>query len=250
MKALCRAVVVGCAAAFLLAGAARAETVDVALVLAADVSRSIDDEEFALQRDGYAAALTDPRVLQAIQSGVNGAVAICYVEWASPDQQEVVVDWTIVRDGEGAAAAADKLRTAPRSFLGRTAIGAAIEFALGKLAASGVTATRRVIDVSGDGTNNAGTPVTAARDRAVAAGVTVNGLAIINEHANYGYVAHTQPPGGLPAYYRANVIGGPGAFLLTVESFDSFGEAVRDKIVSEISGVPPDAAFAGDLRSR
>ncbi|HZT50818.1 MAG TPA: DUF1194 domain-containing protein, partial [Stellaceae bacterium] len=172
MKALCRAVVVGCAAAFLLAGAARAETVDVALVLAADVSRSIDDEEFALQRDGYAAALTDPRVLQAIQSGVNGAVAICYVEWASPDQQEVVVDWTIVRDGEGAAAAADKLRTAPRSFLGRTAIGAAIEFALGKLAASGVTATRRVIDVSGDGTNNAGTPVTAARDRAVAAGVT------------------------------------------------------------------------------
>ena len=150
--------------AFLLSGAvaARAETVDVALVLAADVSRSIDTDEFHLQRQGYAAALTSPSVLQAIHAGAHGAIAVSFVEWSGADEQAVVVDWAVIRDAEGAAAFADKLRDAPRSFVGRTSISAGLDFAMGRLKASGVAADRKVIDVSGDGTNNAGRPVTEA----------------------------------------------------------------------------------------
>jgi hypothetical protein len=229
------AVVVGC-----LMGSppARAETVDVALVFAADVSRSVDDDEFKLQRQGYAAAVTNPRVLQAIAAGPHGAVAICFIEWSGPEEQQVVAEWTVVRDGESAGAFAATLLSAPRSFVGRTSISAAIDFSRAYLAKAGVASERRVIDVSGDGTNNSGRPVLDARDEAVTAGITINGLAIINEHPNPGYFAHTQPPEGLPEYYRQNVIGGPGAFLLVVQDFSTFGDAITNKLVSEIATMP------------
>jgi len=219
------------------AAVARAETVDLALVLAADVSRSIDDDEFKLQREGYAAAVTDQRVLSAIAAGQYGAIAICFVEWSGPDEQQVVADWTVIRDGESAASFATTLIDAPRSFVGRTSISAAIDFSRAYFTKSGVAYERRVIDVSGDGTNNSGRPVLDARDEAVAAGITINGLAIINQKPNPGYFAHTQPPEGLPEYYRQNVTGGPGAFLLVVQDFSTFGEAMTQKLISEIAAI-------------
>lgn len=215
--------------------AARAEKVDLLLVLAADVSRSIDETEFNLQRKGYAAAMTDPRVLRAIAGGVYHAVGVTFVEWSGATDQSVVVDWSVVRDEEGAGAVAATMLSAPRSFLGRTSISAAIDFAMSRFPGAPVEADKRVIDVSGDGTNNSGRNVTDARDEAVAQGVTINGLAIINTQANPGYAFHTQPPGGLPKYYQDNVIGGPGAFLLTVENFNTFAEAITRKLVSEIA---------------
>jgi hypothetical protein len=221
-----------------LASGARAEKVDLLLVLAADVSRSIDDGEFNLQRKGYVAAMTDPRVLRAIASAPNHAIAVIFVEWAGAPEQNVVVDWTVIRDEEGAGVVAATMLSAPRSFLGRTSISAAIDFAMERFASAPAEADKRIIDVSGDGTNNSGRAVTEARDQAVSAGVTINGLAIINTQTNPGYAFHTQPPGGLPKYYEENVIGGPGAFLLQVENFDTFAEAVTRKLVSEVAGLP------------
>jgi hypothetical protein len=224
--------------------AARAETVDLLLVLAADVSRSVDEEEFNLQRKGYAQAMTDPRVMRAISGGRHHAIAITFIEWSGAADQNVVVDWTLVRDEEGAAGVAATMLSAPRSFLGRTSISAAIDFAMQRLAAAPDRADKRVIDVSGDGTNNAGRSITEARDEAVAAGVTINGLAIVNSRSTPGYAFHTQPPGGLPKYYEENVIGGPGAFLIHIDNFESFAEAITRKLVSEIAGTPPGSRSA------
>jgi hypothetical protein len=222
-------------------GAARAaEPVDLALVLAVDVSRSIDEQEFQLQRQGYAAAFTSPRVLQAIHSGALGGIAVAYVEWSNDQEQRTVVDWAVIRDGEAAASFAQAILAAPRPFSSRTSISAAIEYGMRELARSGVEASRQIIDVSGDGTNNSGLPVTVARDAAVAAGITINGLAIINERPEGVYAQyHVRPPEGLPEYYRQNVIGGPGSFLLQVEGFDSFADAITHKLISEIAGLPP-----------
>jgi hypothetical protein len=217
---------------------ARAENVDLALVLAADVSRSINDDEFNLQRKGYAAALTDPHVLAAITGGADRAIALTFVEWSGSEEQKIVVDWTIVHDGEDAGVIASAILNAPRSFLSRTSISEAIDFSVAHLATAPVSAERKVIDISGDGTSNAGRSVTEARDEALARGITINGLAIINTQANPGFISHTQPPGGLPEYYRQNVIGGAGAFLLVVENFDTFREAMTRKLVSEIAGLP------------
>ncbi|HZT90126.1 MAG TPA: DUF1194 domain-containing protein [Stellaceae bacterium] len=225
--------------AFLAAsGPARAENVDVLLVLAADVSRSIDEGEFELQRKGYAAAITDPRVLRAISGGPNHAIAVTFVEWAGAGEQNVVVDWTVVRDEEVAQGVAATMLSAPRSFVGRTSISGAIDFAMERLAAASPKSDKRIIDISGDGTSNAGRAVTEARDQAVAQGVTINGLAIINSQTNPGYAFHTHPPGGLPNYYRDNVIGGAGSFLLVVEDFKTFSDAMANKLVNEIAELP------------
>ena len=175
-----------------------ADDVDLALVLVTDVSRSIDDSEFALEKDGYAAAFTSEQVISAIKAGPLGSIAVSYVEFASGFEVKTVLDWTVIRDADSARAFVEKLTAAPRSFWGRTAIGAGIDHAVGLLAESGVNATRRTIDVCGDGTNNAGREVSAARDDAVSAGITINGLAIINEHPVSWSFAHVQPPGGLP----------------------------------------------------
>jgi hypothetical protein len=216
----------------------RREPVDAMLVLAADVSRSIDDGEFHLQRKGYAAAVTDPRVLRAIAAGPHHAIAISFIEWAGPEEQRIVIDWTVVRDGEAADGIAATMRSAPRSFVGRTAIGAAIDFAMQRFVVAPVGAAgRRIIDISGDGTSNSGRPVVEARNAAIAAGATINGLAIINNTAGPGYSFHTHPPGGLPKYYRDNVIGGLGAFMLQVENFETFSDAMSHKLVTEIARI-------------
>ena len=166
-------------------GESRAET-DLEVVLAADVSRSIDDGEFELQRKGYAAAVTDPRVLTAIHARANGAIGVCFIEWSGDEEQHVVVDWTEIRDEEDAGTVAATILSAPRSFMGRTSISAAIDFAMARFAAAKWQANRRIIDISGDGTNNSGRPITEARDQAIASGVTINGLAIINDKPNLG----------------------------------------------------------------
>jgi hypothetical protein len=250
MRAMRAGLALGSAVVFLVCApvgpaprsAGAAQAVDVALVLAADVSRSIDDEEFSLQRRGYAAAIGDPRVLDAIRSGAHGAIAITFVEWAGETEQKTVVDWTVVGGAADARKFADAVADAPRSFLGRTAIGAAIDFAHGLIDKSGFAADRRVIDVSGDGTSNQGPPVTGARDAAVGAGVAINGLAIFNQRAaaEGGFLArHTNPPGGLAQYYRENVIGGGGAFVVQIDDFKTFDDAMIRKLVAEISAAPP-----------
>jgi hypothetical protein len=221
-------------AAMTLSLGAGAQNTDLLLVLAADVSRSIDEGEFELQRKGYAAALTDPRVLAAIRGGTNGTVAVCFVEWSGAGEQLVVADWTVIHDEEDAGVVAAAILAAPRSFMGRNSISGAIDFAMERFAAANPHSNRRIIDVSGDGTNNSGRPVTEARDQAVAEGVTINGLAIVNDRPNPGYAFHTQPPGGLPEWYRQNVIGGPGAFLRVIDDFRSFADAMTNKLVSEI----------------
>ncbi len=185
-------------ACFSVVGEPRSAGVDLEVILAADVSRSIDDGEFDLQRKGYAAALTDPRVLTAIRGRSGAAIGVCFIEWSGDEDQQVVVDWNEIRDEEDAGSVAAAILAAPRSFMGRTSISAAIDFAMAHFATSKWQARRRIIDISGDGTNNSGRPVTEARDQAIARGVTINGLAIINDKPNLGYSAHTQPPGGLP----------------------------------------------------
>lgn len=223
------------AACLCTARAQAAQNVDVALVLVSDVSRSIDDSEFRLEKDGYAAAFTNDAVVTAIRGGPVGAIAVAYVEFAGSSEIRTVLDWAVVHDKASAQDFAHRLAAAPRSFWGRTAISAGIDRALHMLVKSGMTATRRVIDVCGDGTNNAGREVTEARDDALNAGVTINGLAIINDHPVSWTFAHVQPPGGLAHYYRENVTGGPGSFVLEVHDFHSFGEAMTRKLVTEIA---------------
>ena len=220
------------------AASAFADTVDLALVISNDVSRSIDDSEFQLQRQGYAQAMADPKVLAAIRSGRAQAIAVCFTEWSSASQQKVVIDWTIIRDESSAEAWGQAVMAAPRSFAAFTAIGSGIDFAMEQFPKSGVLTDRLVIDVAGDGTNNSGRPVTDARDDAVKAGVTVNGLAIINDHPAMPIYAHVQPPGGLDKYYQDNVIGGTGAFVMVIHDFSTFASAMVSKLVKEIAALP------------
>jgi Protein of unknown function (DUF1194) len=212
-----------------------AEQVDLLLVLAADVSRSIDSEKFQLQRDGYAAAITDPRVLEAIKSGRTGRIGVSFVEWSGLTSQRVVIDWTTISDAESAKNFADRLLEAPRSFADRTSISSAIEFAMAHLARAPFESARHTIDVSGDGTNNSGGEVTQARDAAVAQGATINGLVILSETPLAWNPDHTNPAGGLENYYRNNVIGGPGAFVMAAEGFNSFGRAIVKKMIAEVA---------------
>lgn len=231
---------------FMAAGApARAaENVDLTLVLVSDVSRSIDNAEFRLEKEGYAAAFTSQRVLDAIQGGTVGAIAVAYVEFAGASEVHTVLDWTVIRDSTSAHAFADRLVAAPRSFWGRTSISAGMDQGVQLLAESGFNAPRHVIDVCGDGTNNAGRDITDARDDALKAGVIINGLAIINDHPMAWTYAHVQPPGGLAKYYRDNVTGGPASFVLEVHDFANFGEAMTRKLVTEIAGSMPATRLA------
>ena len=212
-----------------------AETVDLQLVLAADVSRSVDENEFQLQRQGYAAAFQDPRVIRAIRSGKIGKIAVCFFEWSGVLAQRVIVDWTVIADDESAGAFADALLRAPRPFAERTAIGVAIDHAMSLFERSGHESERRTIDVSGDGTNTNGREPAIARADAVAAGVTINGLVILSPEPMPWNPWHTHPPGGLDEYYRQNVVGGPGAFVMVVEDFNSFAFAIANKLIREIA---------------
>jgi hypothetical protein len=210
-----------------------AEPADLLLVLAADVSRSIDRAKFELQRQGYAAAIADPRVLDAIRSGRHRRIAICFVEWSGA--QKLVIDWTEIGDAESAHAFADRLLEAPRSFADRTSISGGIDFAMTQFERAPYEGARRTIDISGDGDNNAGRDVNRARDDAVAKGVIINGLVILTDRPNAFSPQHTNPVGGLEKYYRDNVIGGSSSFVIVAQNFDSFGQAILNKLIAEIA---------------
>lgn len=211
------------------------DNVDLLLVLAADVSRSIDAGKFQLQREGYAAALADPRVLDTIRSGRNGRIGVTFVEWSGVGAQHVVIDWMSVGDAAAAKDFGDRLIEAPRSFADRTSISGAIEFAMNAFAQAPFTSVRHTIDISGDGTNNAGREVGALRDEAVGKGITINGLVILSDNPLSWNPDHTNPPGGLDNYYRNNVVGGPGAFVMVAQNFNSFGEAIINKMIAEVA---------------
>jgi hypothetical protein len=248
MKHAIRAVVALLSLALTLCppAARAAEPVDLLLVLAADVSRSVTEPKFKLQREGAAAAITHPEVVRAIASGPNRRIAVCFLEWATAGQQNVVVDWTVIADADSARSFGGKLVELPRSFSGSTAISHAIDFAVIQLERAPFKAERRVIDVSGDGTNNSGRPVTAARDDALAKGITINGLVILTPLSESFRPEHTNPPGGLEKYFQDNVIGGFGAFTVVAESHESFGRALTKKLIAEIAGLPqPQLAAAG-----
>jgi Protein of unknown function (DUF1194) len=218
-----------------------AEPVDLLLVLAADVSRSVDSQKFQLQREGYAAALANPRVLDAVQSGRRGRIAVLFLEWSGFGNQKVVIDWTLIDGPKTAQAFGDRLLESPRSYADRTSISGGIDAAVAQLARAPFGAERRTIDVSGDGTNNAGRDVGQARDEALALGISINGLVILSETPLPWNPEHTNPPGGLAKYYRDNVTGGAGSFVLEAKDFNSFGEAIVKKMIAEIA----DARYQG-----
>lgn len=213
---------------------AAAAEVDVELVLAADGSGSIDDDELAFQRRGYAEAVLSPEVLNAIAAGVTGAIAIAYVEWGGPTSQHTIVDWTVVRDRASAEDFARALVDRPRAAYGYNSISAAIDYAASKIETNEHRGLRRVIDVSGDGPNIGGRPVTEARDDAVARGIVINALVVQRPG---GMV---RAPGGVPlsVHYERDVIGGPAAFVMIADDRLSFADAVRRKMILEIAGLP------------
>src|SRR5271165_7137211 len=216
-----------------------AERVDLLLVLAADVSGSMDVSKFDLQRSGYAAAFSNSRVIEAIRGGPHGCIAVVFIEWSGILQQKIVMDWTVISNDETARQFGDHILEAPRAFdRNGTSISAGIDFAMTQLDSAPYEARRRVIDVSGDGDNNSGRHVTAARDEAIAKGVTINGLVILTETTSRNST-HTNPPGGLASYYRNNVIGGPGAFVMVAKNSNSFGDVIVKKLIAEIAQAVP-----------
>jgi hypothetical protein len=220
-----------------------AEKVDLLLVLASDVSRSVDAEKFKLQREGYAAAISDKRVLDAITAGRNKRIAVLFLEWSGNGNQKVVIDWTPIDGPKAAQEFGDRLIELPRAFADRTSISGGIDFAVAQFPRAPFSAERHTIDVSGDGTNNAGRDVAQARDEALALGITINGLVILSDRPLPWNPEHTNPPGGLANYYRVNVTGGPGSFVMEAKDFGSFGQAIVKKMIAEIAdattpGVP------------
>lgn len=215
------------------AGPARAETeVDLALVIAVDISFSMDPDEQVLQREGFIQAFRTPIVHDAIRRGAVGRIGVTYVEWAGAADQRVVLPWSIIDGPESAAAFAEGLAAKPTRRASRTSISGAIDFSRRLLATSDLAATRRVIDVSGDGANNQGRPVTTARDEAIENGITVNGLPVMLKAGGYFDLPE------LDTYFRDCVIGGPGAFMVPVKSREQFVEAVKTKIIMEIAERP------------
>jgi hypothetical protein len=210
-----------------------AEPVDMLLVLAVDVSRSIDEDEARLQREGYRAGVSDGRVVEAITRGMLGAIAIAYVEWAGSEYQRLVLPWQRIGGQADANRWAETLAEAPRASLSWTSISGGIDFSRWVLTEAPFEATRRVIDISGDGVNNSGRRVERARDEAVADGIIINGLPIINDRPTFGRA----PPMPLDQYFQQSVIGGLGSFMVVAEDFDAFGTAVRRKLIREIAGL-------------
>jgi hypothetical protein len=210
------------------------DAIDVSLVLAVDVSRSIDEDEARLQREGYRVAVADPVVVAAIRGGMIGAVGIAYVEWAGIEYQRTVIPWRRIATQADADAWGAELAGAARASLSWTSISGAIRHSRQVMAECPWEATRKVIDVSADGVNNSGPPADQQRDAAVAEGITINGLPIINDRPTFGRL----PPVPLDDYFRENVIGGNGHFMIVAEDFESFGVAVKRKLIREIAGLP------------
>ena len=236
------------ALAILLAGtalAAAAEEVDLELVLAADGSGSIDDEELRLQREGYARAVAHPRVLSAIASGFLGKIAIAFIEWGGVESQHTIVDWTVIDGPESAAAFGNKLVAAPREAFSYNSISNAIVYSQNLIETNEYAGLRKIIDVSADAGNIGGVPLSVARAQAIIAGITINGLAISRPGS-------TRPFRGiaLEAHFARDVVGGPGAFVVTVDETISFADAVIKKLVLEIAGTPGTPVQLGDLDGR
>jgi hypothetical protein len=219
--------------------AAGAYEVDLELVLAVDVSYSMDSDELILQREGYISAITSPQVLEAIKEGVYGRIAVVYLEWAGEVTQGVPVPWQIIDGPESAQIFADKLAEAPKMRAYRTSISSALFFAAKLFDKNPYKGPRRVIDISGDGPNNQGHVVTWARDQVVAQGIGINGLPLTLKPPN----AMTLDVTNLEDYYRECVIGGPGAFVIPVKDKARFAEAIRTKLVLEISSREPPPRF-------
>lgn len=241
-----RRMIVGFAALFLATTTATANNeVDVQIVLAVDVSRSMTDRELQIQRRGYAEALRSEAVAKAVESGLLGRVALIYMEWGEQYWQRTIVDWQIVENGADLAAFADQITATFDGTLRRTSISSAIDESVRQIETNGITSRRRVIDISGDGPNNSGPPVTGARDRALAKGIVINGLPLMTREG-MGARFHLDD---LDEYYRHCVIGGPGSFVVPVTDWDEFPEAVRRKLVQELAGIEPariqKAAFSG-----
>lgn len=205
--------------------------VDVALVLAVDISFSMDLDELALQREGYIQALTSPVVLDVIRKGMVGKIAVTYVEWAGVNTRHIIADWTIIEDGASAEAFVQKLREAPIRRARRTSITTAIELSIDRFKEARMRPIRRVIDISGDGPNNEGGFVTRARDLALEAGITINGLPIVIKRR----YASPYDMDTLDEYYRDCVIGGPGAFMVVITERDQFAPAIKQKILRELA---------------
>ena len=204
-------------------------------MLAVDVSQSVDTREGRLQRDGYVRAFTDPRVAQVIRNGQYGRIAVTYVEWAGPGLWQTTVPWHVIANANDAIAFADALDREPVARGAGTSISSAITFASLLFNGNRLASQRRVIDISGDGPNSSGTNVAFARDDAVAAGITINGVAI-----NDREITNFSLP-DLDVYYEECVIGGPGAFVLAADGFESFAEAILRKLILEIADVAPPA---------
>jgi hypothetical protein len=211
-------------------------SVDVELVLAVDVSYSMDLDELALQREGYAHAIISKEFLQALKSGPNGRIAVTYFEWAASNDQKIVIPWRLIDGPETADAVANEIVKTPIRRASRTSISGAINFAMPLFEENPYRGLRRVIDISGDGPNNNGMPVTMARDAAIEKGVVINGLPIMVKEPSYS----TMDIDDLDAYYEDCVIGGAGAFVVTIKSRDKFKEAIRTKLLLEIAGRTPE----------
>ncbi|MEQ8813610.1 MAG: DUF1194 domain-containing protein [Thalassobaculum sp.] len=223
----------------------RAETVDLELVFAADGSGSIDDDELRLQRDGYAAALSDPKVLNAIASGSHGRIAVAYVEWGSPASQHTIVDWRVIAGADDARAFGEALRAAPRAAWGYNSISEAIAYSADLIRGNAFDSDRKVIDVSGDGPQIGGRPLDLIRDMVVAEGVTINALVVANRGVRSG-------PRGEPLdeHYRNDVIGGIGAFVVVADDERGFTQTLLGKMIREIVDANPTGAPARRLAER
>lgn len=206
------------------AATTQTSTVDLQLVLAVDASGSVNQARFDLQKQGYAAAFRNPRVLRAIQSGRIQSIAVTMAQWTGPAQQVLVVPWTLVRDRASADSLADAIEKTQRQlFGGGTSISGAIDFSVTLMPTGPYRGMKQIIDISGDGSNNRGRPVTAARDEAVRAGISINGLPILTLEPD------------LDRYYYDNVIGGPGAVMVPAESYEAFADAIIKKLIIEIA---------------
>src|SRR5689334_8996650 len=211
-------------------------TVDVELVLAVDVSYSMDMDELAIQREGYAQAIVSKEFLQALKSGPNGKIAVTYFEWAASSDQKIIIPWRLIDGPETADAVASEIMKTPIRRASRTSISGAIYFALPLFEENPYHGLRRVIDISGDGPNNNGAPVTGARDAALEKGIIINGLPIMVKEPSYS----TMDIENLDLYYEDCVIGGPGSFVVTIKDHEKFKEAIRAKLLLEVAGRTPE----------
>jgi hypothetical protein len=210
--------------------------VDVELILAVDVSYSMDLDELAVQREGYAEAIVSKEFLQALKSLPNGKISVTYFEWAASSDQKIIIPWRVIDGPETADAVANEIMKTPVRRASRTSISGAINFAMPLFDENPFKGLRRVIDISGDGPNNNGSPVTIARDAALEKGITINGLPIMVKEPSYS----TMDIDNLDFYYEDCVIGGPGSFVVSIRDRDQFKQAIRTKLLLEVAGRTPD----------